>query len=560
MRQSATTTITRSITVAAGVFAPGHLGELTRHLPFELVDDILEHTNTVQHRVRELPSRVGIYFVLALGLFPHLGYTRVWAKLTAGLTGIPVAHPSEKALRELRRRLGPAPLKALFECVAGPLAPPRTPGVCFAGLRTVAFDGLNSIKAPDTDRNRSFLGRIRYRMGFPGYPTLRLMTLAETGTRGLLGAVIGGQHDRDEATLARALLPQLRPGMLLLLDRAFDANQFLTQVNATGAKLLARAKSTRNPPPLHHLPDGSYLSHLDGLPVRIIEAGLRMSGTDGSQVHDTYRLITTLTDHHRYPATTLVRLYHERWEIESAYLALRHTMLAGHVLRSGDRPGLEQEIWALLTVYQLLRMAMLTATQTRPGTDPDRACFTTALETARDQLTAAQAILPTHPDNDTDPLGVIGHAVLATLLPPRRPRFSTRKVKCPTSRYLHREDGRPARSTTITTITLAINTPTLTNPPPHPNTPRPHTPRPQRTPHQPTPALAGTRRARVIDLMNTQPGHVWTATDLATRLGIPTHNLLTQLAEWARQGLLSRPAKGRYTPNPPTLLTTPPHT
>jgi hypothetical protein len=31
-------TITRVVTVAAGVFAPGHLGELTQYLPFELVD------------------------------------------------------------------------------------------------------------------------------------------------------------------------------------------------------------------------------------------------------------------------------------------------------------------------------------------------------------------------------------------------------------------------------------------------------------------------------------------------------------------------------------------
>ena len=59
--------------------------------------------------------------------------------------------PSEKALRDLRRRLGPAPLKALFEVVAGPLAQPRTPGVRFAGLRTVAFDGCNSLKVPDTE-------------------------------------------------------------------------------------------------------------------------------------------------------------------------------------------------------------------------------------------------------------------------------------------------------------------------------------------------------------------------------------------------------------------------
>ncbi|WP_308283654.1 transposase domain-containing protein, partial [Pseudonocardia oceani] len=127
------------MTVAAGVFAPGHLGELTRYLPFELVDDVLVQTRTVQRRLRSLPSRTGVYFVLALGLFPDIGYARVWAKLCAGLTGIrdpnsggvvpvvPVV--SEKALRELRRRLGPAPLKALFDIVAGPLAQPRTPGV-----------------------------------------------------------------------------------------------------------------------------------------------------------------------------------------------------------------------------------------------------------------------------------------------------------------------------------------------------------------------------------------------------------------------------------------------
>jgi len=380
--QSATTTITHAVTVAAGVFAPGHLGELTQYLPFELVDDVLEQTRTVQRRLRELPSRTGVYFLLALGMFPRLGYARVWAKLTAGLAGMAVPCPSEKALRDLRHRLGPAPMKTLVEVVAGPLAQPRTPGACFGGLRTVAFDGCNSLKVPDTERNRSWLGRIRYRMGFAGYPTLRLMALAETGTRGLIGAVIGSAADRDEATLARRLLPLLRPGMLLLLDRAFDANAFLNEVAGTGAMLLARSKSTRNPQVLAHLPDGSYLSCLDGLRVRIVEADLTMSGTDGSRVGDSYRLITTLLDHDRYPADALIRLYHERWEIESAYLALRHTLLNGHVLRSGDRPGLEQETWALLTLYQLLRMAMVAAVETCPGTDPDRASFTTAIEAA----------------------------------------------------------------------------------------------------------------------------------------------------------------------------------
>ena len=531
--QSATVTSIHAVTVAAGVYAPGHLGELTQYLPFEVVDDVLEQTRTVQRRLRDLPSRTGVYFVFALGLFPGLGYARVWSKLTAGLSGIAVPCPSEKALRDLRRRLGPAPLKALFEVVAGPLAQPHTPGVRFGGLRTVAFDGCNSLKVPDTDRNRRWLGRIRYRLGFAGYPTLRLMTLVETGTRGLIGAAFGGAADRDEATLARRLLPLLRPGMLVLLDRAFDGNAFLGDVAATGAMLLARSKSSRNPPVRTHLPDGSYLSCLDGLTVRIIEADLTMTGADGRRVHDRYRLITTLLDHGSYPAGTLVQLYHERWEIESAYLALRHTLLNGHVLRSGDRPGLEQETWALLTLYQLLRMAMLTAVETRPGTDPDRASFTTAHQTARDQLTAARGICPEGP---ADLLGTIGRAVLTTLLPARRPRYSARKVKCATSRYLNRDDGRPASATAITAIDIAVHTPPIIA-----------NHRQHRGPATPNPPRPSTRRHRITAIMNADPSRNWTGKELAQQLQVQPHNMLTQLAEWTRLGFLARAGTGSYT-------------
>jgi hypothetical protein len=245
-------------TAAGGVFGPGHLGELTRYLPVELVDDVLVATGTVQRRLRALPSRTGVYFVLALALFPGLGYARIWAKLCAGLIAAGVAVPtvSEKALRELRRRLGPAPLRTLFEVLAGPLAQPRTPGVCFAGMRTVAFDGLSSLRVPDTERNRGWLGRIRYRMGFAGYPTLRLMCLVETGTRGLLGAAIGTGADRDEASLAKSLIGLLRPGMLVLLDRAFDTGAFLAAVEASGAKLLVRGQTGRKPVVLAHCTDG----------------------------------------------------------------------------------------------------------------------------------------------------------------------------------------------------------------------------------------------------------------------------------------------------------------
>ena len=140
--QSATTTITHAVTVAGGVFAPGHLGELTQYLPFELAGDVLAQTRVVQRRRRLLPSWAGVYFVVALAMFPGLGYVRVWGKLTAGLAGLDLPSPVGEGIAGPAAAAGARAAEALFEVVAGPLAQPHTPGVRFAGLRTVAFDGL----------------------------------------------------------------------------------------------------------------------------------------------------------------------------------------------------------------------------------------------------------------------------------------------------------------------------------------------------------------------------------------------------------------------------------
>ena len=128
----------------------------------------------MERRLRLLPSRVGIYFLLALGLFPRPGYLTVWAKLTAALDGLGLAVPSSKALRDLRRRIGIAPVKSLFGVLAGPLGQPRTPGIMFGRYRTVAFDGCRTIKVPDTDANRGWLGKMNAALGVTGYPVLQL--------------------------------------------------------------------------------------------------------------------------------------------------------------------------------------------------------------------------------------------------------------------------------------------------------------------------------------------------------------------------------------------------
>jgi hypothetical protein len=447
---SAVTTITTTITVAAGVFGPGHLGELTRLIPFELADAVLEETRTRERRLRMLPSRVGIYFVLGLGLFPRLGYGGVWAKLTAALAG-QAACPSARALRDLRRRLGAAPLEMLFGMLAGPLGQARTPGVMFGRHRTVAFDGCKSVKVPDTERNRGWLGKLKAAAGETGYPVIQLMTLAETGTRALIGAVFGTPAD-GEITWARRLLHLLDESMLVLMDRGFDGATFLAEVAATRAQFLVRLTSTRRPPLLGHLPDGSVLSLIGGVRVRLIAAEVTVTCHDGVTYGDSYRLATTLLDYRAYPAHALITLYHERWEHEVAYLALRHTLLTGRVLRSGDPVGLCQEMRALLALYQALRAAVTDAIETVPGTGPDRASFQIAVETAATLVTGARNIIT----GVTDLAGDIGRAVLANLHGPRRPRVCPRRVKSPISRWAKNPPGKPRKCLRITSLTSQI--------------------------------------------------------------------------------------------------------
>jgi hypothetical protein len=446
---SAVAVVTSTVSAAAGVFGPGHLGELTRIVPFELADAVLDQTGTREQRLRALPSRVGVYFVLAMCLFPGSGYAGVWAKLTAGLDA---RHPDAKALRDLRRRIGPAPVRALFGLLAGPAPWPRLPGVRFGRYRTVAFDGCRTVKVPDTERNRDWLGKMNAALGVTGYPVIQLMTLVETGTRALLGAAFGSTAE-GELAWARRLLHLLDDTMLVLMDRGFDAGTFLAEVAATRAQFLVRVTAARRPPVLRHLPDGSVASLIGGVHVRVITASVTVTCADGTRYGGQYRLATTLLDHRAYPAAALITLYHERWEHEIAYLALRHTLLNGRVLRSRDPAGLEQEMWALLALYQALRIAVTDAIATVPGTDPDRASYQIAVQTAQTLVTGARNILT----GAADLAGDIGRAVLASLNRPRRPRVCARRVKSPLSRWNKQPPGKPATCQRITSITTAIS-------------------------------------------------------------------------------------------------------
>ena len=440
--------ISRAVTVAGGRFAPGHLGELTQQVPFEMVDAVLEQTCRLQRRVRDLPARVVVYLLLAGCLFAELGYSRVWDRLTAGLEGLDTAAPTASAFTQARRRLGPGPLRELFFLLRGP----SPADARWRGLRVCAIDGT-IMSVADTAANLAVYSKQRGGPnGSSGYPQLRLLALVSCGTRTVIDAVFRPVSE-GETTCTPLLLPSLRAGMLLLADRNFAAGYLARKIAETKADFLIRVKTGNGAPKLpvlRRLPDGSWLSKFGGVPVRVIDASWTVT-TAAGRFTSGCRLITTLTDATRFTASDLVFLYHERWEIETAYLELKSTILGGRVLRARTPDGIEQEIYALLVTYQALRTAIADAAGTVPGTDPDRASFTVALHAARDQVIQAAGVIT---GTSTDLAGQIGRAVLARLMPSRRLRISPRVVKRALSRYNAR--GKVDRTTYKATIDIAV--------------------------------------------------------------------------------------------------------
>ncbi len=216
-----------------------------------------------------------------------------------------------------------------------------------------------------------------------------------------------------------------------------------------------RSSARRIPTPFRHLGDGSYLARIGYgvlpvlLTVRVIEASVTVTLADGTVRTEQWRLLTSLLDPAVHLATELVDLYHERWQSETTYFSIKATMLDGRVLRSRSLQGLDQEVYALLTIYQALIRAAADTVCTRPGMDMDRIGFTVLRTTAADTVTTATGILS--PAGPADLVGTIGRAALDALHPARhRQRVKARTRKNPTSKYAPNAGQHPTTSRNYT--------------------------------------------------------------------------------------------------------------
>ena len=100
------------------VLARAGLGVLSWVIPPGLVDEAAGDGLAQEMRVRSLPSRLGVYFVLGCALLSADAYGEVMLKVTRGLrralAGAGWAVPASTALTAARRRVGEKPLELVF--------------------------------------------------------------------------------------------------------------------------------------------------------------------------------------------------------------------------------------------------------------------------------------------------------------------------------------------------------------------------------------------------------------------------------------------------------------
>jgi len=340
---------------------------MARVVPAEVIHEVLDAHGRNSRRIRAFPAVAGVYYVMALSLYPEAAYEAVFSAVSQGLAmPAPRSRPRSarrRSISALRIRIGAQPLAELVRRCCVPMADAAIHGSAFyRGLRLVGIDG-STFELPDEIDNDQAFGRPGGHQGPAGYPQARCALLAECATHAILGANLG-PYRCGEWELCVPLLDSLKPGMLCLADRGFNGFEHWEQAAGTGAELLWRCASTRVLPVEQMLEDGSYLSTIRPSGVRQAQARARaitvrvidykLPKLPDAEPH--YRLLTTLLDANATPAMELAELYHRRWEMEAIYDELKtHLRQSRRVLRSKTAELVRQEFYGWVLMHYAVR-------------------------------------------------------------------------------------------------------------------------------------------------------------------------------------------------------------
>lgn len=406
-------------------------------VPREMIQVVLEETGREEKRQRKLVAEWVLWICIVMAWFPRRSIQAVMAKLWQ-MTSLTMSNPtammaSASAISQARYRLGVGPLEQLFKRLCRPMATEETIGAFYQGKRLVAIDGTRENVA-DTPENARYFGYAKGQYGSSAYPQLRAVYICELGTHLIFDSVVGECY-RGEHPMACRLIRSVKPEMLVLADAGLSSFELISELMAQGADVLFRSNASRKWKPVQYLADGSFLAWMhpsdkskNPQAKAILLRIMRYTLDDENRPHygETQTLVTTLHDPTAHPATDLIVLYHERWEMEVAIDEMdTHQRLAHRPFRSLKPVGVLQEFYAFLIAYWMIRLIML-RTAHMAQIDPDRLSFTNSFHLILDALPLFDLIETTQHQQ-------LWHWLMNWItyfqLPPRQDRSNPRVVK-----------------------------------------------------------------------------------------------------------------------------------
>lgn len=245
--------------------------------------------------------------------------------------------------------------------------------------RHVKVIDTSTASMADTEANQLIYPQSSSQKAGCGFPIAKIAVIFSLATGALVSSIID-KFNVGDVKLARILYEFLKPGDILLGDRAFCSYADFYWIKNIGCDAVIRKNNGHrqnletgyvinqrdrvvvwNQP--KNCPRGLTKEQFASLPktitVREISYDVNVSGFRTKQV----TIVTTLLDEKQFPTDKLIELYHQRWDIE---VNLKHlkTSLGMDILRSKTPEMVRKEIYAYFLAYNLLRSLMWEAGNT----------------------------------------------------------------------------------------------------------------------------------------------------------------------------------------------------
>ncbi len=419
---------------------PDSFENFTQHIRPEQVEEALAATGTATIRKRRLPAVQVLWLVLGMALFRNRAIERVLASLDLCLPNATGRLAAKSAIAEARQRLGEDPLAYLFCATAAEWSARSAERHLWHGLGLYVYDGT-TMRVPDSPENRTAFGGqfAGEKRGASGYPMVRIVGLM-TARSHILSAFRFADYATGEVTLANQLWREIPDRSLTLVDRGAPLPA-LVQLTMSGEQkhFLTRLKSRTTFKVVKKLGRNDSLVEVTlsrqackenpQLPTTVC---LRLIGYQRRGFRPAM-LLTSLLDAVQYPASEVIELYHERWEIELAYDEVKtHLLAREECIRSRTPAGVRQELWGIALAYNLVRLEM-ERIAAELGVAPTRISFVNALDLIRDEWIWCSNSSPGAIPKQLDELT---RRIKLLVLPERRSKRSfPRAVKIKMSNY-----------------------------------------------------------------------------------------------------------------------------